>query len=138
MLVDLGHRADEPAVRELLARAIGRPTAERLAEATRGYAGKTWRLLGVSDDIGAVVGLIGLELLTRDTAAIRHIAVAEPRRLEGLGRRLILEARDQLGVSRLEAETDSRAVDFYRRCGFSIASASPRGGRERFLCTLDR
>jgi MFS family permease len=136
-LIDLKPRLGDPAVRALLAEAVGSPTPERMEEVCGNYYQDTWHLLGLEEP-GALVGCIGLEVTDPQQAVIQHIAVAPERRRHGIGRRILQQAAAMLGVTHLTAETDAGAVDFYRRCGFTVKSLGERyPGVERFLCTLE-
>ena len=87
---------------------------------------------------GKLAGLIGLRILSADEAEIRHIVVTKEYRGQGIGRRLIAEILPVLGVSQLSVETDSEAVDFYRKVGFQIFSLGQiHPGTERFRCVLN-
>ena len=76
-------------------------------------------LVAVDDD--QVVGCCAVELVWRDLAEIKSLAVDETRRGNGIGRRLtgasIDEAR-RLGLARLFALT--REVSFFSKLGFAV------------------
>lgn len=66
---------------------------------------------------------------------ILGIAVHPDFRHQGVGREMILHALQHF--PRLTAETDSEAVDFYRRCGFECTSFErvyPDGTALRYVC----
>ena len=136
-LVDLVPRLGNPELAALLLHSIGFPTPEKLqAIAVRYRTEASWRLLGVEKD-GVVVGCIGIVLETEDRAVIRHIAVAPQCRGRGIGRLMIETVCAQFRLRRLMAETDAEAVEFYRRCGFEVASLGERyPGVERFRCVM--
>jgi ribosomal protein S18 acetylase RimI-like enzyme len=135
MLRDLRPRLHEPAVRDLLAPAVGFPTPERMEWTCACYRQPGWHLLGLEHG-GQLVGLIGLEATTPGQAVVRHIAVLPAERRQGHGRALIARAAVALGLTCLEAETDAEAVDFYRRCGFAVQCLGEKyPGVERFRCT---
>jgi ribosomal protein S18 acetylase RimI-like enzyme len=136
-LVDLAPRLDDPELAALLSHSVGFPTPEKLQVIANCYRTEaTWRLLGIEED-GAVVGCIGIMLETedRDCAVIRHIAVAPQCRGRGIGRLMIEAVCADFRLRQLMAETDAEAVEFYRRCGFEVASLGERyPGVERFRC----
>jgi len=135
--LDLRTRLYEPAVLELLASAMGFPTAERLEQVRARYQEAGWHLLGIEQE-GRLVGLIGLQVTAPGQAIIQHIAVAADARRLGIGRMLIGQAAAMLGGRRLTAATDAEAVGFYQRCGFTVQSLGEKyPGVERFLCTRD-
>jgi GNAT superfamily N-acetyltransferase len=91
------------------------------------------RLFGLKEE-GMLLGLIGLLLTSPYAATIRHIVVRRELRGCGVGRRLIEAVCLEFSLVGLEAETDDDAVDFYRKCGFSIQSLGeiyPGVGRYR-------
>lgn len=134
--VDLGPRLQAPAVRDLLAYAVGCPTPAKLDRVARQYALIPARLVGFELD-GALVGCLGFEPIGAGHAVIRHIAVAAAARRHGVGRQMLdwLVATERL--DRVTAETDRHGVGFYRRRGFQVTSLGERyPGVERFSCEL--
>ena len=77
-------------------------------------------------------GCIGIRDLALGEIEIVHIAVALEYRGTGIGKKMIQQISQQLNPTRIKAETDKDAVDFYKRCGFSITSLG-----EKYLCTKD-
>ena len=136
MLVDLRPRLDEPAVRDLLAQSDGNPTPAKLDALAAHYRATDDRpLLGVDTGHG-LAGCIGLALGADGSAVVQHIAVAPAAQRQGLGRSLIESVAALYELTGLSAETDRDAVDFYRRCGFDVASLGEiYPGTERFRCT---
>ena len=83
-------------------------------------------------------GCIGIRELALGEIEIIHIAVALEYRGTGIGKKMIQQISRQHNPARIKAETDKDAVDFYKRCGFSITSLGGKyPGIERFLCTKD-
>lgn len=70
------------------------------------------------------------------SAEILHIGTRANSRQKGHARNLLLAAAERLNLSRLDAETDDGAVEFYRRAGFGIRETAGRGGTVRYHCTL--
>ena len=133
-LLDLKARLDEPALRELLAEAVGFSTAARMEAVCSAYRQEGWHLLGLEWD-GALVGCIGLEVTAPGQAIIQHIAVVPERRGQGVGRALVAQAAAALHLEHLVAETDADAAGFYRQCGFAVQSLGEKyPGVERFSC----
>jgi ribosomal protein S18 acetylase RimI-like enzyme len=133
-LIDLASRLDDNEVRSLVASAFGSPEAAQ--GALRRYRSGEWSVLGFEDE-GKVIGLVGLEQASSTTTRVRGLAVSSGLRGQGIGRLLIDEARARMPSMTFYAETDADAVDFYRRCGFEVASRGERyPGVERFRCTL--
>jgi ribosomal protein S18 acetylase RimI-like enzyme len=137
-LIDLRPRVDEPDLRQVLAHSVGFPTPEKMERVCAEYRTSIDRvLLGVEDEGGRLVGCIGLILGPEAAAVVKNIAVRPDRRGQGVGRALLSEVIARFGLTALVAETDANAVDFYRRCGFSVESLGQLyPGTERFRCTL--
>jgi GNAT superfamily N-acetyltransferase len=71
------------------------------------------------------------------TAEIGHIAVLAQCQGHGIGRWLVGELSRAFGRQGLAAETDQGAVEFYRKCGFTIQSLGMKYPKtERFWCVL--
>ena len=84
---------------------------------------------------GQTVCAAGLRVAGQ-SAEILHIGTRADSRQKGHARNLLLAVAEHLNLTRLEAETDDGAVDFYRRAGFSVRETAGRGGHVRYLCTL--
>jgi ribosomal protein S18 acetylase RimI-like enzyme len=123
----------------LLALTLAHPTAERLEAVCIWYrTDSSSRLLGYQSK-GVLIGCLGLELSHPGDAIIRAIAVAPFARRKGIGSHLLQQSIATFSLTRLVAKTDRDAVQFYRRCGFTIASLGERyPGVERFLCSWAR
>lgn len=141
-LLDLSTRLHTPEFRELLLLLVGwRPDDElnqaAVDEAIDGYSkGGQTAILGIERD-NSLVGIIGLEFNTPNTAVIHHIVVHPQWRRLGIGHAMIEAARQNFRLKELVAETDKDAVDFYRRCGFAVQSLGEKyPGTERFRCVL--
>jgi ribosomal protein S18 acetylase RimI-like enzyme len=134
-LVDLRGRQDEASVVRVLGQSHGR--VEALEEAQARYRSGEWMFLGW-EVAGDVVACAGAEPAAGRTIGIRPIAVAPAWRNQGLARALIDALAERGDAKRVVAETDDDAVDFYRRCGFSIEDAQPKFGRARYWCVQER
>jgi Ser/Thr protein kinase RdoA (MazF antagonist)/GNAT superfamily N-acetyltransferase len=131
-LIDLNGRQDEPAVLAVLELSHG--SREALDEARAHYESGEWTFIGLRD-ANSVVACAGAEWFDSETIGIRSIAVAPEWRGQGLGRMLLGALTERFGTHRIVAETDDDAVDFYRRCGFTVEDAAPKFGRPRYWCT---
>lgn len=138
-VVDLVPRRAEPEVRDLFSLSVGYPTPEKLDRVLARYADDPQRRLIGFVRAGALDGSVGFEIHGATSATIWNIAVQPEARGQGLGRAIIRWLTDEIGLTRLAAETDRRAVGFYRRLGFSITSLGDARypGTERFACKLD-
>jgi N-acetylglutamate synthase-like GNAT family acetyltransferase len=130
-LLDLNGRQDEPVVLALLRQGHGSDAA--LEEACAHYRSGEWPFIG-RQEADEIVACAGAEQHAEATIGIRSIVVAPGWRHRGLARGLIDALAERMGAEQVVAETDDDAVDFYRRCGFSVEDAPPRFGRARYWC----
>jgi ribosomal protein S18 acetylase RimI-like enzyme len=120
----------------LLAYSVGFPTDEKLDRVVAQYAGSPYRLVGFEVD-STLCGCLGFQIVEPGNRVIRHIAVAPDARRKGLGRFMVDWLCTTNGLTRVTAETDRDAVEFYKRCGFRITSLGEiYSGTERFSCEL--
>lgn len=73
-----------------------------------------------------------------EEAEVLHLGTAPGEEGRGHARALLHAVAAHLHISRLVAETDEDAVNFYRRAGFEVTPAPPKGGRTRYRCVLTR
>lgn len=110
-------------------------STDKVIEEYNSYQQKENRILYGWKDKNAYVACIGIEMLGRRVAEIKHIAVTPNSRNQQLGSKMIHYVEQQLGLQRLIAETDNEAVGFYRSYGFAISSLGEKyPGVERFSC----
>ncbi|WP_419887211.1 GNAT family N-acetyltransferase [Neobacillus niacini] len=117
-------------IRKLLALATSKEKVEIEYERYLKYPNRT---LFAFELEGENAGCIGVEINSLKLCEIKHIAVSSEHRGKGIGSkmiRFILEMHPSVF-----AETDSDAVEFYRKYGFKITSLGEKyPGVERFLC----
>jgi GrpB-like predicted nucleotidyltransferase (UPF0157 family) len=82
---------------------------------------------------GEIFGVCGYEAHA-DYIEIQHIAVAENKRRQGVGGKMVAALQASFNLP-IEAETDDDAVDFYRKCGFEATAISKYDVR-RWTCVL--
>ena len=127
----------QPPLRDLLALSVGSPTTERLAALANDYAIRSQMTALALCRRGVPVGLIGWEGPAEGVIEIRNLAVSATHRRDGIGRHLIREAAVRTSAREIVLETDGDAIEFYRRCGFTIRSLGKKyPGVERFACTF--
>ena len=84
---------------------------------------------------GRTVCAAGLRVVEQ-SAEILHIGTRADSRQKGHARNLLLAVAERLNLTRLEAETDDGAVEFYIQAGFRVQETAGRGGIARYHCTL--
>jgi ribosomal protein S18 acetylase RimI-like enzyme len=120
-----------PQVERLLGPAHG--SIDRARAAAVEYRSGRWKLYGWFE-AAELIACVGFEARP-DSAVIRSLAVDEHHRNRGVGRKMVEAALAKLEPSRVEAETDSEAVGFYRSLGFFTTSLGAKyPGVERFRC----
>ncbi|MPY67324.1 GNAT family N-acetyltransferase [Deinococcus sp. SDU3-2] len=125
-----------PEAGSLLARAMF-PDPERIALTLETYRTDPQRRVFVWAEGGQVLSAAGVH--NRDTETeVLHLATRPGEEKRGYARALLHALADHLNAARLVAETDDGAVGFYRRTGFEVTPAPPRGGRARYRVTLRR
>lgn len=82
-----------------------------------------------------LAGCIGILRREDRMVELTHIAVREDYRCKKIGTQLLDFIEKRYSPSKLVAETDAEAVDFYRKSGFEISSLGEKyPGVERFYC----
>ncbi|MGE6552881.1 GNAT family N-acetyltransferase [Bacillus mycoides] len=82
-------------------------------------------------------GCIGIALSHTNRARMCHIAVDEKYRNQGIALQMIKEIIRKYELTYIEAETDTEAVGFYKKCKFKIKSLGEKHpGVERFHCYI--
>ena len=75
------------------------------------------------DESEMPIACVVVKLLDENTAKIRQMAVDEPRRAIGAGRRLLQGVEEilrQRGFRRIEMDAREEAIGFYRKLGYEI------------------
>ena len=123
-----------PDVQKLLARAMF-PDPERVRLQLEAYRTDPSRRVFVWEEEGKAVCAAGVRQ-KEDEAEVLHVGTAPGHEGRGHARALLGAVLGHLGAARMVAETDGDAVGFYRRAGFEVENAPPRGNRPRFRVTL--
>jgi ribosomal protein S18 acetylase RimI-like enzyme len=136
---DLKRFIDTEEFHTILQLIVYKPTPEKLGKVLDRYLNNSsMKAFGVREGC-RITGMMGVKLIDETSAEITHIVVVPECRGQGIGRMLILGVVERLQLTKLMAETDKDAVNFYRCCGFSIRSLGEKyPGTERFECTLSR
>jgi 8-oxo-dGTP pyrophosphatase MutT (NUDIX family)/GNAT superfamily N-acetyltransferase len=133
MWTDIKSQINDSAVQNILAACVFDNSPEGMANVTERYGShESWRLYGWVEN-GDIIGVCGFEAHA-DYVEIQHIAVAENKRRQGVGGKMVaaLQAAYNLPI---EAETDDDAADFYRKCGFETTAIRKYDVR-RWTCVL--
>lgn len=123
-----------PEIAALLRRAMF-PDPARIARALEAYRSEPGLAVFIWEVGGVAVSAAGVRVAGAE-AEVLHIGTRPDGTGQGHGRALLWAIAAHLNLSRLVAETDDAAVDFYRRSGFEVSGAPDRGERRRFLCAL--
>ena len=86
-----------------------------------------------------IKGIIALSFAEQKAAKIIGIAVESSSRRQGIGSYMIAQLKTRLELTKLYAETDGDAVEFYRKNGFSVIKFSADYNGEpviRYRCRL--
>jgi ribosomal protein S18 acetylase RimI-like enzyme len=81
-----------------------------------------------------VTGICGFEEHT-DKIEIHLISVDKKQRHQGIGSAMVSELRNKCHKL-IEAETDDDAVNFYRKCGFSVTAFTHLRHGKRWTCVM--
>lgn len=100
----------------LIKLAIGSPTPEKMQKILNAYNEPDHHLFGYYNQ-EELVGLIGLQI--RGThGIIKHIAIENAHQKQGIGKELVTEGINDLGLKTCETETDEEGKGFYEKCNF--------------------
>lgn len=125
----------QPEVLALLKPSVYNPTPERLKHRAEEYAAdsnvKAYACKNSEKYIGIVVFVT-----ENGTAEILDIAVKPEYRKHGIGRKLIDFIFNRFPVDTIIAETDDEAVEFYKKCRFTITPTKEVSDTRRYFCKL--
>ena len=114
-------------------------SVQRAREVAAEYAVSEDLDIGGVVNAGQVLGIIGVERVAAGEVVVRDLAVATKIRRQGAGRALLDFIRDQLRPDLLWGYTWADAVEFYKRCGFSVREdGSLPSGQPRYAFALRR
>ncbi|PKL75646.1 MAG: hypothetical protein CVV27_14275 [Candidatus Melainabacteria bacterium HGW-Melainabacteria-1] len=111
----------------LLVQACGPSNQASLAAILDSYQADDRQLLGWCDQSGPLA-LAGMEIRA-GAAKLLHLAIRSDQRRCGLGRKLLQAIQSQLGLYRMDAETDTEALGFYQALGWAHVALGPRANR---------
>jgi ribosomal protein S18 acetylase RimI-like enzyme len=129
---------DPERIKELLVMATGSSSEHRLHDMLYEFKTGITRRLFTAMQQGNIVGLIGIDPTGHPAGFVTSLAVASDKRKQGIGKLLLQKSAEMLDLKTVELETDEEAVDFYRRCGFTVHEIkSPYPEHQRFSCTIN-
>ena len=117
----------------LLVLSIYNPTEERLLKRARQYQEDENTHIYAYNENEEYKGIIVFEIVNR-FATILDIAVKPECQRNGIGSKLIDFIFNQFEIDKVIAETDDDAVEFYKKCGFTVAPANEVSGIKRYIC----
>lgn len=135
-VVDVKHCLCSKSLYSLLAPSVFNPTPERLFSLAQRYQQDERTKVCAYLDDREYRGIIVFEIADR-VATILHIAVKHEHRGNGIGSRLIHHLFDCFHVRKIIAETDDDAVDFYKKCEFSIADTMMKFDTKKYICICE-
>lgn len=119
----------------LLKPSVGYPTTEKMEQVLLSYTQPGQHLVGAFLN-NELIGVIGLHL-DEGLGAIRHIAVTEACRNQGIGKNMLMYVLNHFPIQTLCAETDDEAFGFYQQCGFRCEVFMNKHDK-RYTCYLDK
>lgn len=125
-----------PEVEGLLTRAMF-PDPKRIRLRLEEYLTDPSRRVFVWEVAGQPVSAAGIRQ-TGEEVELLHLGTAPEHEGRGYAHALLHALLAGLNATRLTAETDDSAVDFYRRSGFKVENAPPRSGQPRYRVALTR
>lgn len=136
-IIDVKNQLHDKEIQNIIAYSQYMPSPEKLHRIADEYASnRSIHVFGCSED-RVVHGIIVIEETGVNSFEIIGIAVNPDHRMCGIGRELIAYAIRELNCKNLFAETDDDAVNFYRRCGFTIKNLGQKyKGVTRYSCSL--
>ena len=124
-----------PDLPQIITHSIGNASNEKISGVITSYDVLGHHLIGgfISGQLIAVIGLY----IEDGHGVIRHIAVHDGHRNQGIGMRIITYVLEFFSLQNLTAETDDEARRFYEKCGFSCQSFEGVYG-QRYTCSYHR
>lgn len=139
LIEDIKDRFNTPEAFSTFLDCMYRPTWEKFNKRALEYINSpTVSIFGYLDD-QCIAAIIAIDKRQGKSAEIRGVSVHPAYRNRGIGRQLVQYACDQLALTKLYAETDDDAVDFYKHCGFQTKAffrEGESGNYRRYQCVL--
>jgi len=117
----------------LLAQSVFNPTEERLLNRASKYKAMENTHIYAYSENDEYKGIIIFEIVN-GSATILDIAVKPECQRNGIGSKFVDFIFNQFEIDKVTAETDDDAVEFYKKCGFTVAPANEVSGTKRYIC----
>ena len=125
----------QPEVLALLKPSVYNPTPERLKSRAEKYSADKNIFVYACKNSEKYIGIV-VFVTENGTAEILDIAVKPEYRKHGIGRKLINFIFNRFPVDTIIAETDDEAVEFYKKCRFTITPTKEVSDTRRYFCKL--
>ena len=125
----------QPEVLALLKPSVYNPTPERLKSRAEKYSADKNIFVYACKNSEKYIGIV-VFVTENGTAEILDIAVKPEYRKHGIGRKLIDFIFNRFPVDTIIAETDDEAVEFYKKCRFTITPTKEVSDTRRYFCKL--
>ena len=125
----------QPEVLALLKPSVYNPTPERLKSRAEKYSADKNIFVYACKNSEKYIGIV-VFVTENGTAEILDIAVKPEFRKHGIGRKLIDFIFNRFPVDTIIAETDDEAVEFYKKCRFTITPTKEVSDTRRYFCKL--
>lgn len=125
-----------PLLADLIQEAMGNVTQDKIKQVILEYQALDHFIVGYFENLN-LIGVIGIIKDDYEAqAVIKHIAILSSHKSQGIGKKLVEDILRRYSLIRLEAITDSDAVKFYHKCGFTCQPFEGKHGI-RYRCYLN-
>lgn len=135
-ITDIKNYLCDKSVYSLLAPSVYNPTQERLLNRAKKYQEDENANIYAYKHNGEYKGIIVFKI-KEQTAEILDIAVKPEYQGKGIGSRLIDYIFSIFAVSKIIAETDDDAIEFYKKYGFIVADTKVESDTKRYVCVCE-
>ena len=138
-IIDIKPNINSPEIKALVFHYLYKPTQKEIENRISEYTkNDKINIYGcIAENI--TTGIIVIKRSSPTAAEIVGIAVSPECRNLGLGRKMIEYVVENSRYETITAETDDDAVDFYKKCGFSITDLGYKyGNSRRYKCAFGK
>jgi len=136
-ITDSSQLLSNDAIYQLLSLSINSPTFGRVKTAAESlYSKEQGKFYTAVDDDGKIVGIIGAKRIDNERLELKHIAVDESLRKQGIAKRMMMDIVREEGVPMMTAEVDHKFQTFFLKCGFKTKTIVDEAMDTEFcMCT---